>query len=266
MAADILRFNFVFAEKSHNLQIAAEKNSGKLIVRCYGFFGMEDKIPDYRWDYIMEEGDWDKLMMIIEDANATKWDAAYINESEENAAEWSLEIHVLGKHTISEGYNKFPKEFETFKQDLIRFATMKRRQLEPGDFDFRYFAVAEQIGLTSPIVMIDNMEKTFTAYNLLDSYENDGSYFMKDGDWESIVEIVHKYDIFSKFKGMPAECHPEKQTQCSVSVGYQPGQITQRYNGYIPEWWNDFSKEIFSKIKAMYLEGRKSADQNFGAI
>ena len=201
--SDILRFNFVFQEKTRCMQVAAEKSTGKLLLRCYGFFGMEDTVPDFRWDYIMEEGDWDKLMMIIEDANAAKWEAAYVDDSEEDGAVWSLEIHVLGKHTITEGYNRFPREFEIFKQDMIAFMRMKRRQLEPGIPDFRNFTVVEQKGEKCPIIIADYMERTFTFYNLFDSYDQDGTYFMQDGDWESLQDIFLKYDVFSRFREAP---------------------------------------------------------------
>lgn len=264
--SEILRFNFLFQDKSQNIQVAAEKNSGKLICRCYGFFGMEDTIPDYRWDFNMDEGDWDKLVMIINDANATKWESGYIDQSVEDGPEWSLEIHVLGKHTISEGYNKFPKEFESLKQDMINFLKMKRRQLKPDIFDFRYLAVAEQRGLECPIVMVDRMEKTFTFYNFFETLDNDGTYFMTDGDWENIQEIVLKHAIFDKFEGLPPANTSKVDSQYSVSVGYKPGQITQRFCGTEPAWWRAFADELFDLITKMFTEGRKPADQNFGMI
>jgi hypothetical protein len=263
--SDILRFNFVFQEKTHCMQVAAEKSTGKLMLRCYGFFGMEDTVPDFRWDYIMEEGDWDKLMMIIEDANAAKWEAAYVDDSEEDGAVWSLEIHVLGRHTITEGYNRFPREFESFKRDMIDFMRMKRRQLEPGIPDFRNFTVVEQKGERCPIVIADYMERTFTFYNLFDRYDQDGTYFMQDGDWESLQEIFLKYDIFSRFREAPGPAVKDVDSQDSVSVGYKPGQITLRFTGYDPEWWPGFSSDIFGRIKDMFSEGRKPADQNINA-
>ena len=264
--SDILRFNFVFQDKSRNIQVAAERNSGKLIVRCYGFFGMEDTVPDYRWDFIMDEGDWDKLMMAIEDNNAVKWDASYMDTSVENAPEWSLEIHTLGRHTVSEGYNRFPKEFEAFKDDLLRFIRMKRRQLPPGIEDFRYLAVAEQRGLVSPIVYVDRMEKTFTFYNLLEDIDNDGTYFMEEGDWENIQDIVLENAIFDKFAKLPKDIDPASPNQFSVSVGYKPGQITQRFRGKEPDWWDTFATAVFNYITMIYTEGRKSADSNINSV
>lgn len=260
--SEILRFNFVFQDKSRNIQVAAERNSGKLMVRCYGFLGMEDSVPDYRWDFIMDEGDWDKLDMALEDNNTQKWESSYMDTSVENAPEWSLEIHTLGKHTISEGYNRFPKEFETFKEDLLFFIRLKRRQLKPGVEGFKYLAVAETKGLTNPIVFIDRNENTFAFYNLLEDVEDDGTYFMDEGDWETIQDMVLENDIFSKFTGYPKKPESASDAQYSITVGYKQGQITQRFRGDEPDWWDSFANSLFNYITMIFTEGRKAADGN----
>ncbi len=262
--SEILRFNFVYQEKSRNLQVAAERNSGKLTVHCYGFFGQEDTVPDYRWDFVQDEGDWDKLVYAIEDNNADKWESSYIDESVENGAEWSLEIHTLGKHTMSEGYNRFPKEFEAFRNDILAFVRMKRRQLSPTAEGFNYLAVAELKGLTNPIVFVDKSQKTFTFYNLLEDIENDGTYYMEEGDWERILGFVLDSDVFGKFKGYPTVGGEHRDFQFSVSVGYGQGQITQRFRGDEPEWWDNFATAVYNYITMIYTEGRRSADGNFG--
>ena len=263
--SDILRFNFVYQEKSRSLQVAAERNTGKLTVQCHGFFGQEDTVPDYNWDFVQDEGDWEKLIYAIEDNKADKWEASYIDESVENGVEWSLEIHTLGKHTMSEGYNRFPKEFEAFKEDILSFVRMKRRQIVPAIEGFNFLAVAELKGLTNPIVFVDKLQKTFTFYNLLDDIENDGTYFMEEGDWENIQEIVLDNAIFDKFKGFPTVDGSRKDFQFSVSVGYGPGQITQRFRGDEPEWWDNFATAVYNYVTMIYTEGRKPADGNIGA-
>lgn len=263
---DVLRFNFVYEEKSGSLQVAAEKNSGKLMLRCLGFFGQEDTVPDYKWDFLMDEGDWDKLTMILGDYDAYRWGAAYLDESVEDGAVWSLEIHTLGKHTLTEGYAKFPDGFDGFKEEMFSFLRMKRRQIHPGTDDFRYLGLAEQKGSGCPIVFADKAERTFTFYNLFDGYQNDGTYFMKDGDWDILVSIFESEGIFGKFDGFPPANGTGSEDQFSVSVGYRPGTVTQRFCGTEPPWWASFSEKIFDQFRSMFEEGRKPADENFGSF
>ena len=94
--------------------------------------------------------------------------------------------------------------------------------------------------------------------------QEDGTYFMEEGDWENIQDIVLENAIFDKFAKLPKDIDPASPNQFSVSVGYKPGQITQRFRGDEPEWWDAFATAIFNYISMIYTEGRKSADSNIG--
>ena len=260
---DILRFNFVFVDGMRSFQVAAEKNTGKLLIRCSGFFGQETEYPDYKWDFIMDEGDWDKLMMSISDADAMNWGPSYLGQNAKEDEGWSLEIHVLGKHTLSEGSNKYPKSYAQFFDDLLSFVKMKRRQLDPSGNDLKFIAVASQSGEDCPVVMVDRAENTFTLYNMLENPEDEGAFFMKDNDWDDLQNILQKHDVYQESKKSPASADPEFNSQYSITLVYKPGQIVQRYTGKSPEWWGPFSEEFFGKIRELRDSDRKRADQNF---
>ncbi|MCQ2070400.1 MAG: hypothetical protein MJZ68_04655 [archaeon] len=263
----ILRFNFVHQGKHENLQVAAEKSTGKLILRCTGFFGKESEIPDFSWDYIMDEGDWEKLIMAIEDAEALKWNVQYNDALAEDATEWSIEIHRLGKHTISEGYGKFPATYGQLYEDMLSFVKMKRRQVVPDPERLNYFAFVEQNGEKCPMFFADNNEKTLTFYGFTDDYNKDGSFFMNDSDWKEIHDIIDRFDLYSIYSELPAPCPGEKQDlQASVSLGYKPGRLVQRYVGYYPGFWEALSKEVRAFAEKIYSEGRKPADDNIGGL
>ena len=72
--------------------------------------------------------------------------------------------------------------------------------------------------------------------------------------------------IFDKFAKLPQDIDRSSQVQFSVSVGYKPGQITQRYRGKEPDWWDAFATAVFNYISMIYTEGRKSADSNIGPV
>lgn len=245
-----------------SFQVAAERNTGKLLIRCFGFFGQETDYPDYRWDFIMDDGDWDKLMMIIGDADAMNWEPTYSGPSADGNDGWSLEIHVLGKHTLSEGSNKYPRSYRQFFEELLYFVKMKRRQLEISDRGLKFIAVAEQSGEHCPVTMVDKNENTFTLYNLLKDPSKEGAFFMKDGDWNELEQILHRHGVYEHCKKSPETADPGLDSQYSVTLVYAPGQIVQRYTGDCPEWWGPFSEEFFEKIKKLRNSDRKPADQN----
>ncbi len=259
---EILRFNFVFVDGMRSFQVAAEKNSGKLLIRCSGFFGQEDVYPDYKWDFIMDEGAWDKLMIIIEDAGARNWNPSYRGQSANEDQGWSLEIHMLGKHTLSEGSNKYPKTYDQFFQDMLSFVKMKRKQLKISSDDLRFITVASHSGEECPIVMVDRTENTFTLYNLLEDPNEEGAFFMKEGDWDELTDILQKNNIFHELSKSPSSADPELCSEYSVTLAYKPGQIVQRYSGKQPEWWPAFNKEFIDKIVEMLRSDRKRADRN----
>lgn len=260
---DILRFNFVCVDRMRSFQVAAERNTGKLIIRCSGYFGLETEYPDYKWDFIMDEGDWDKLMMSIADADAMNWGPSYLGPSAEEGEGWSLEIHILGKHTLSEGSNKYPKTYGQLFGDLLSFVKMKRRQLEPSDFDLQYISVASQSGKDCPVVMIDRQENTFTLYNMLENPEEEGAFFMQDGDWDGIRDILRKHGVYGELRKVPSSADPKLTSQYCITLAYKPGQIVQRFTGTCPDWWGPFTEEFFGKIKGLRNSGRKRADLNF---
>ncbi len=259
---DILRFNFVFVDGMRSFQVAAEKNSGKLLIRCSGFFGQEVEYPDYRWDFIMDEGDWEKLMIIIGEAGATDWNPTYLGQSADEDRSWSLEIHRLGKHTLTEGSDRYPKTYDRFFRDMLSFVRMKRKQPDISDDGLRFITVASHSGDECPIVMADRAENTFTLYNLLEDPNEEGTFFMNEGDWDELTGILLRHDIFRKFSESPSAADPELGSEYSVTLAYKPGQIVQRYSGAPPQWWPAFGREFYDKVIEMVHSGRKRADQN----
>lgn len=255
----ILRFSFTWSKDETFFEVSAEKKSGKLQIKCTGFNGHEKEYPEMEWSTVMDEGDWDKLMMAIEDADALKWKTDYYDEN--NAYDdWNLEIHIMGRYTVVSGSGKYPATFDRFFQDLLFFVRLKRKQLTLSGEGLTYFSVSGCEGNLWPTAFVTRNPGTVIALDLWEVPGWEGAWKLEGNYWNVFYSILTEYDIFGKFREQNVTEDSAMEHQYSIVLSYQQGKITLRSSGEMPEWWGPFSEDFFRTLREMVRSRGNRAD------